>query len=613
MTCHCTLNIKLCIQAPFLCSATGLPRWGIDAAFHRDYLKRPVIMKSHIKGKLREAWQELENALKNTEDVPAFQADADHWLGRETGTQEHESAEPFRGRMLFSDFVCTEESISQMQRFHRIRMNRITGTAEEGALICMETPFESGAETQWKGEIIWSSENREQGEKVRDQVLAGLRWITAMGAEKTAGFGRLLKVICEDFSVSEFKTFQAPADKTRISALSITLSEAVAVGGVKIKDNYMESGSIFSGAIIKGSLARCIRHRLNLPRNAPIADCEAMENAGLGLLGRWFEKITFRHAFPCVKKDRRPVCPPFSLLKAGGEIYDAALSEDWELFADGKGKKVAPAFAPDWKSDRDVKETYGWAVPKILAVTRTAIDSGSRRAAEEKLYTFEYICPEDENSRQIFWNSEICLPEDCPETEHDALAAQLEYVLRHWFSHIGKRQGRIHAETLTCQSSVSSGEPLREGLSIICLRADAMMTDPAEIRQGSHAELLAAYGKYWEEISGRAFRLIRFYARQKLAGGYLGMRFPTQGKYFPFLLTQAGSVFVLHAKNPESAEKQCRDWLRKGLPEAGWVKKLYGKQDGTGADWKKCPFIRENGFGEIAVNLPCHWEKRRKS
>jgi hypothetical protein len=590
-------------------------------------------MKSHIKGKLREAWEELKKAAANTEEKSVFQPDTEHWLGKQTGTGDHGSYEPHRGRMLFSDFICTEKPPFEMQKFHRIRINRESGTADEGALITVETPFESGAETCWKGEITWTSQSREKAEEVRNQVLTGLRWITAMGAEKTVGFGRLLRVVCEDFSARENEKFHPPpappsgegsfqdslprrgraGEGESRMGLSISLKEALTVGGVKMKDNYMESGSIFSGAIIKGSLAECIRRRLNLGRDAPIGECEEMEDAGLGLLGRWFEKLSFSHAFPSLQKDRRPVCPPLSLLKAGGKIHDAALLENWKLFSDGNGKKLAPAFAADWKDEGDVKRKYGWAEPKILALTRTAIETFSRRAKEEQLYTFEYICPEDEKKRQISWLAEIRLPEDCPEKEK--LSAQLEYVLQGRFDHMGKRQGRIRAETVSCTPFIPSGELLREGLTIICLQSDALMLNPNDIpndiRNGDHAELLKKYGEYWKDISGGAFRLLRFYARQKLAGGYLGLRFPTQEKYSPFLLTQAGSVFVLTDENTGDAEKKCREWLQYGLPETKWMIQAYGKEGKT--DWNQCPFIRENGFGEIAVNLPCHWETRRKS
>jgi hypothetical protein len=47
-------------------------------------------------------------------------------------------------------------------------------------------------------------------------------------------------------------------------------------------------------------------------------------------------------------------------------------------------------------------------------------------------------------------------------------------------------------------------------------------------------------------------------------------------------------------------------WHLYGLPLAGWAKVLYGDSAFT------CPFRREEGFGEIAVNLPCQVDRQPK-
>ncbi len=72
--------------------------------------------------------------------------------------------------------------------------------------------------------------------------------------------------------------------------------------------------------------------------------------------------------------------------------------------------------------------------------------------------------------------------------------------------------------------------------------------------------------------------------------------------YNPFLLTDAGSVFVLEAEAGQQplAQTKIDDWLQFGLPLPDWAVKRYGDHGST------CPFRRVDGFGEIAVNLPCH-------
>ncbi|MFQ5741493.1 MAG: hypothetical protein ACE5JX_21050, partial [Acidobacteriota bacterium] len=73
--------------------------------------------------------------------------------------------------------------------------------------------------------------------------------------------------------------------------------------------------------------------------------------------------------------------------------------------------------------------------------------------------------------------------------------------------------------------------------------------------------------------------------------------------YAPYLLTTSGSVFVLR-ETKEVVRSELEKWLRGGLPLPGWAVKRYGDS------WRTCPFVRENGFGEIALNLPCHTQSK---
>ncbi len=100
----------------------------------------------------------------------------------------------------------------------------------------------------------------------------------------------------------------------------------------------------------------------------------------------------------------------------------------------------------------------------------------------------------------------------------------------------------------------------------------------------------------------------RFFAAQKLTGGYLGRRFRINGEYYPFFLTNAGGVFVLEIKDQAKAGRCADIWLRRGLPPPDWALERYGKSSSERLDWQECPFTPENGFGEIILNLSCHWE-----
>ncbi|MFZ4987298.1 MAG: hypothetical protein ACOYLF_17735, partial [Blastocatellia bacterium] len=120
-------------------------------------------------------------------------------------------------------------------------------------------------------------------------------------------------------------------------------------------------------------------------------------------------------------------------------------------------------------------------------------------------------------------------------------------------------------------------------------------------------DLYQLYHEIWSQLSDGSLHLCHFFASQSLAGGfYLHRRFrETQPKYYPFLLTNPGSVFVLR-KEQNAAGQFIRDWLQHGLPLPDWAQQRYAPPGTPGEHWDYCPYIRQNGFGEIAVNLQHH-------
>ena len=598
MALYFKMEISIKIQAPFLCSATGTRSWGIDLSFNRNHEGELSIPKSHIKGKLKEAWRELQK-------TGAFSVDINHWLGKSSGDDAGDYT-PHRGLIIFSDFICLDKQ--DFSQTHRICIEKTSGTAGEGALITAETPHLSGKITKWNGEIAFPAADQTEGERVREHILTGLKWITALGAEKGVGYGRLMEVECESFCHKESSThIIRPADAI---GLAITMLDPLMIGGVRIKDNYLKSETILTGAVIKGALAQSIRRRLNLNDNQAINESTpGITEADISNLARHFEQLRITHALPSRQSLVRPVKPPLSLVKTES-LYDIALSEKPRLI-----KNKAPAFAIDWKDASDVDFAYGWAQPKTLARTLTAIETVSRRAEEEKLYTFEYICPVDDQDREITWLSDIYLPENLNEDEREKLSDEICFVVHNWFNYIGKRDSRIKTACVSSgrwPSAVHRLETTRYKTFVVTFQTDALMLDPWDINGHDKNSLFEAYKKFWSDISDNAFELKRFFAAQKLRGGYLGKRFRINGKYYPFFLTRAGSVFVLEATDQPKAEKLGKTWRHHGLPIPDWAFERYGRSTNRRLDWRKCPFTPENGFGEIIINLPCHWEQAPK-
>ncbi len=68
--------------------------------------------------------------------------------------------------------------------------------------------------------------------------------------------------------------------------------------------------------------------------------------------------------------------------------------------------------------------------------------------------------------------------------------------------------------------------------------------------------------------------------------------------YYPYYLTEAGSVFVLKIKNETKAVELFDLWEKRGLDLPKWAEDSYGKPV-----WRQCPFVPENGYGEVMINL----------
>jgi hypothetical protein len=118
--------------------------------------------------------------------------------------------------------------------------------------------------------------------------------------------------------------------------------------------------------------------------------------------------------------------------------------------------------------------------------------------------------------------------------------------------------------------------------------------------------LRKAYGAVFAEWTGGALELTRIFARQTLHGGiYLHRRFQERNRYRPYALTATGSVFVFSVVPGQEAlaADTAAKWLSDGLPTPRWAVEAFARKGHDGAYWSNNPYLPENGFGEIAVNL----------
>lgn len=608
------LALRLVLCGPVLTRSTSPAAFGVDAPVARNGDGRPVLPASLVKGKLREAWSELSEI--DAEAIPPETAET--WLGR---GNEQQRWEPERGRLLLEDLVAQPQQdadapIGEDELRYRIRIDDQLGAVKPNFLQVVESPFAAGEDVCFEGTAEFVGTDAEASD-LRRQVEAGLRWVTSFGALRTVGFGRLLKA---DVSLGEplaASTAEGPA----LSSESHLNVEIRVEGPLLISDpqpvaNLFRSLDHIPGGVLKGALASTWNELLGRPLGAPIEDgCDPRRPE----LARGFEALRFTHSFPARREAEalgRPVVPPLSLAKARDKLFDTLLLEGpYLLRQDERAAWTAPAFAPDWKKTSDVRGRLGWAELTRELRVRTAIDSESRRAADEQLFAQEVIQPEAD----LAWVGRVDLSR-VPGEDRAAVAAQLQELLAPGLRHLGKTQARASVHLSPAGSAPEIVRRHREAretpLRAVLLQTPGILVPVEALQAGS--DLRTAYEEIWRELLGDAQRQVRlrsFFAAQDLSGGvYLHQRFQPGRVYEPFPLTRAGSVFLLQLPEDPAAREPFAARLEElaagGLPLPGWAVQRYRREDlGLDGDhWRCCPYLPQNGYGEILLDLLLHWD-----
>ena len=633
------LKITMTIRAPFLTKSSAPMDFGLDAVLAMDNKQRFYIPGTLIIGKLREAWQELASL-----SVDNFKPEMADWLGEKSDPNQsddvpEETVLPQRKRLYIEDLVLTETLNEKQEKRQnspnfRIRMDAERGVVEHGAYIATERPFIAGEEVTFEGIARFLFKNEKDTKKLITHLKIGLQWLTQLGANRTIGFGEVIKVEVKQVELEKVKIKPITTNLSQYD-LRIIPQTPFCVAERRIAGNLFQSSEVIPGNVLKGTIANMWITLMGAKENLVTESLDASRPH----LCRHFDKLRFTHAFPG-KQENRPVKSPLSLVKVGKQVYDVALCEGPVLI-----KNAAPEFAVDWKDNSDVQKMFGWPKIKQELRVRTAIEGEKRRALENQLFAYEMIVPEN----GIAWYASLDLA-DVQEKERLKVVEELQSLLAQGVTGLGKTKAYTHinllAEPAIAKAHQSRLE-LEEGVWIITLQTPALLCDPNELtaqekqsqnRQKSKpsflqrltkktppsekpdaaivnqaAKLNQAYAKVWQQLSDGKLQLERFFATQSLTGGYyLWKRFQKNMPYQPYLLTDAGSVFVLkHTGDIDDAQAVIDKWLKCGLSLPSWAIKRYqlGEEKQEYQYWTLCPYIRHNGYGEIAVNLEIPYKK----
>ncbi|MCK6391262.1 MAG: hypothetical protein L6Q40_09640 [Azonexus sp.] len=257
----------------------------------------------------------------------------------------------------------------------------------------------------------------------------------------------------------------------------------------------------------------------------------------------------------------------------------------------------APAFCHDWKGKHwgAAVVQQGWGKTRSHLRVRTAIDAKTRTAKESQLFAYE--CRVAEESTR--WLADIDLSA-IPEADRNQVCAEIAALLQYGLGPIGKTDAWANVQLSTDVTRTWAEAEISNDQIILQLNTPALLIASTQIANKDNPDLQAIYSSIFTELSGESLELSHFYASHDMAGGkYLAKRRQAaeNSNYRPYVLTEAGSVFVFTFNKQEAAKTALAAWQRNGLPLPTAVHKE------SGNDWKRNPYLPQNGYGEIAVNL----------
>jgi hypothetical protein len=616
------LDLDITVVGPVLTKGAEPGDPGLDAVTLRAPDGSLVINGKHIHGRCRHAAQEIVDLSKD--------ADLSQWIEGALGPdstkdaserdQHNPERKPVRAAVSFEELRCfATKNRTTNERDFRLEKDELTEAGKDQMLAVFERAAEHGEPLHFVGKVRIVCSSEQDGKRHHAILLRALRWLTNIGGEIGVGYGGIQSVSlkpCETAPGAKVSPLEGVIPRT--VDLELAFAEPFCLAKSQLDENIFLCLDFVPGNALAGAIKRAL--------GDVDPQMERFEH-----LRRQFDVIRFRHAFPMPRCSKtRPIPSPLSWVSIGPKdaptIFDAALIGEPALFKkDAVEVEYVPNFQPDWKG-KDfaiVREASRWGrVEKELRMY-TEIDRGTGVAMDERLYAYELVRPDRQlkngEREKVTWQAAI----DLPDEDRFAIVQELCALLNEAPLLFGKTDARCTV-SMHAHPDGADLKPHEVDYTtdywIVTLATDALLLDIEHLAGAGQPELELAYRDAWEEIGKQTLEQVRkcnpipcespiglhhYFSQEKMVGGgYLHHRFRGAVEpYAPYLITGAGSVFVLSSK-PESrkdVQDLFRKLLEKGLPLRDWVKK-FTRSGKPGDDWRNCPFIPQNGYGEIVVN-----------
>jgi hypothetical protein len=580
-------RVRLRLRSPFLSQGLGQVRLGVDASFARapggDRLTIPGTL---LRGLLRHILMDIADETGGT---AVDDAAIGRWLGRESDPAGQARDAPWRGLVQVEDLVCDAEPDPEAS-LTRIAVDRETGSVRAGHLQVIELPFPVGREVEFHGLVRFAGDGADAVAFERTLKLA-LDLLPAVGAFRSAGFGRVATVsLADETPAPRAPGAAAPFAGWTSALLVLRFLDPFCVNAETPDGNIFLSADEVPGAVIKGALAQRLAADPGWQRDvAPHLHALGIGHAHVTCWDDWVESG--------VTPAPRPRAAPLSLVAGdkGDPLHD--------MLAGAPPWMAPPRFQIDWKG-KDLERLPEHLRRRELrheARTRTAVHPEHGGPDPARLFSVHAILPEDD----LRWVARLWQG-GAPAASFAVLLAHLDGLV---LNGIGKTKARA-ALAVRPEAQLEAAVAYGPDRYALCLETPALLHDLAVLRAA--ASLEASYACYWAQASQGALALVpgRFFARQRLVGRYLAIRYPppalrpgwrpppnpAQTPYEPYLLTEPGSVFLLNAMDTARAPRVVAHWLERGLPLPASLAPT--------ATWENCPFLPAAGYGAVRCARP---------
>lgn len=576
-------KLTIALQAPWLTRSTLAGVFGIDAPLARNAKGQLYLPGTLVIGRIAEAFRHFATA-----GAPDFGADLRAVFGH-TETDEFSTALGGRRRLFLGDLVLGESHSANHQTRTRIAIDPLDSNVQQGALQVIEQAAAPGAEISFCGEFRLIGDH-DAAEGIFRRALLALEWITQLGGDRTTGFGVVSAAkLTEAAPIKSAVGIESLGDKPARLRLRLRCCDPLCVGDRRTSANTYLSSAVIPGAAIKGALAQQI-----LASIGKTGALSSLRPAELEALSENFSALRVSHGFPIEQPKAEfggplPVRPrriPFSWAMCESTLADHALLDHPEQ--PHLINEQAAYFSPDWKTPTwtSANSMAGWSEPDTELRIRTQIDPQSRAAQENRLFAVGYRRPDTHD-----WLFDVDFVGDDPTRK--LVFAQLLKALSEGLAALGRGGAFATLEAVEALPEPDRPEP---GRVVMVLQTPALLRHPETV---VGRDLITGYAAAFKTLGIQATLSAVFVREQMRGAQFMAKRLPDASAYRPWLLAEPGSTFVFDGASAQDCA-QFAAWQISGLGIPAETLAFYGLGDSGSELWKHCPWLPENGYGEVA-------------